>query len=352
MNKLTKAKARMLVKQPFFATLIMSTPLKVDNTIPTAATDMHNIYYNEEFIDNLDMPTVEFVLAHEVMHMILEHGLRLRGRNPRKFNRACDYAINLILKNSGFTPWMHCLLNTEYKGMSAEQIYELLYDTGEDDPMGQDLREPENMDQEGKPRAQREIQQKIAQAANVARMAGKLPGDIARLVDEILNPTVPWQDMLREYMTRITKDDESWSRRNRRFGSVYLPARYSERMGELVIIGDTSGSISAKELNAVAAEVQAIAETVRPETIRVVWADAKVCGEQTFEMGETITFEPKGGGGTDMRVPLEYVEQYQPEIVILATDGYTPWPRVEPPYPLIVCCSTKAEVPIGNVVRL
>ena len=113
-----------------------------------------------------------------------------------------------------------------------------------------------------------------------------------------------------------------------------------------------SGSISAKEINQVVTEVNAISEYMRPERIRVVYADAEVAGEDVFEDGDAIVCQPKGGGGTDMRVPLEHVVQYEPEVVVMITDGYTPWPSVDPDYPLIVCCTTKTEVPIGQVVRI
>jgi predicted metal-dependent peptidase len=140
-------------------------------------------------------------------------------------------------------------------------------------------------------------------------------------------------------------------RRNRRFQNVYLPARHSEKMGEIVLIGDTSGSIGNDELCKYMAEAGAIAEDVHPERIRILWADTKVAGEQVFEEGELIVAKPKGGGGTDMRVPLKKAEDYQPEVVVLFTDGYTPWPDVEPDYPLIVCCTTDVNVPIGMDIR-
>jgi predicted metal-dependent peptidase len=353
-TKLDKAKAQLLGKSPFFATLMMGTPLIEDDSIPTAATDGKKIYYNAAFIDGLSVDLVQFVLAHELGHMMYEHVHRRGSRNRQVFNYAGDYAINLLLKDDGFTIWDKALVDDKYRDMSTEQIYtELMKNPPppQKDGMGQDLRDPEGGPEQAQQNAS-EMRQRVAQAANVARMAGKMSEGIAKLVDEVLNPKVRWQDLLRDYMTRANKDDESWSRRNRRFGDVYLPARYSERMGEIVIIGDTSGSIGQEELNQVAAEVNAIAEQVRPECIRVIWADTRVAGEQVFEIGEEIKFDPKGGGGTDMRVPLEHVRQYDPEVVILATDGYTPWPDVEPEYPLIVCCSTNVDVPIGQVVRL
>lgn len=374
MNKMQKAKAKMLLSQVFFATLVMSTPMVIDTTLPTAATDMLTIFYNPVFIEGLTLPQVMFVLAHEVLHIVFKHGLRRGSRNPQLWNIACDYAINLILHESGFEVIQGCLFDPQFKGMSAEQIYDKLKQQmdeenkkrkangeGKADPsemhkdtsgMGEDVREPANMDAEAKAKAEQRIQQQVAQAANMARMAGKMSAGVARLVDEILNPAVPWPDLLREYMTRTTKDNESWSRRNRRFSNVYLPSRHSERMGEIVVIADTSGSIGAREITQIISEVNSIAAYMRPECIRLIYCDAQVVGEEVFEDGDEIACHPKGGGGTDMRVALAHVEQFDPEVVVMITDGYTPWPETDPSYPLIVCCTTKVDVPIGQVVRI
>lgn len=354
-TKLDKAKAQLLGKSPFFATLMMGTPLIENNTIPTAATDGKKIYYNAAFIDSLSVDLVQFVLGHELVHIMMEHVYRRGARDPAKFNIAGDHVGNLLLKGDGFTIWEHAYCDEKYANMTTEQVYQDLQENGAPEKaggMGQDLLPPESGDAGQSEADISDIRQRVAQAANVARMAGKMSVGLAKLVDEVLNPKVRWQDLLRDYATRANKDDESWTRRNRRFGNVYLPARYSERMGEIIVIGDTSGSIGQEELNQVGAEVRAIAEQMRPECIRVLWADTEVAGEQIFEVGEEITFDPKGGGGTDMRVPLDYATRYDPEVVVLITDGYTPWPDVEPEYPLIVVCTTNTDVPVGQVVRM
>jgi predicted metal-dependent peptidase len=381
MNRLQKARAKMLIKHPFFATLLMSTPMIIvtpDHAlaaeIPTMGTDMEKLYVNEEWVDTLDDDETLGVLAHEVMHIALAHGIRLMGRDHTIWNFACDFAINLVLKETGFTLPKGGLIDDKYKDMSADQIYEQLMKevdkqrkagnggkTGEigkqmlGDAGGMlgDLRPNDAAaDPAHQAKVERSIQQRVAQAANVARMAGKLAGSLERLVGEILDPSVPWTDILRDYMTRITKDDEVWSRRNRRFQDVYLPARHSEKMGPIVLIGDTSGSIGNDELTKYTGEAVMIAEDVRPERIIFLWADTKVAGVQEFEEGDPIVPQPKGGGGTDMRVPLKAAEEYQPEVVVLFTDGYTPWPEVEPDFPLIVCCTTDAEVPVGTDIRI
>jgi predicted metal-dependent peptidase len=378
MNRMQKARAKMLIKHPFFATLLMSTQaveVTDPEVCPTAATDMEKLYYNPAFIESLDDDVILFVLAHEVMHIALAHGVRLMGRHPVLWNIAADYCINLVLEETGFTVWDKALLDKKYAGMSADQVYDDLMkqvdkarkgqkgDGKTGDIAGQmfgdgggmvgDIKQADNAaDPAHQAKVQRSIQQRVAQAANVARMAGKLAGSLERLVGEILDPVVPWPVILRDYMTRVTKDDEQWNRRNRRFQDVYLPARHSEKMGEIVLIGDTSGSIGNDELCKYMAEAGAIAEDVHPERIRILWADTRVAGEQVFEDGEPIVAKPQGGGGTDMRVPISKAEEYQPEVVVLFTDGYTPWPEVEPDYPLIVCCTTDAPVPVGMDIRI
>lgn len=382
MNRLQKARAKMLIKHPFFATLLMSTPMIIitpDHAlaaeVPTMGTDMERLYVNEAWVETLNDDEVLGVLAHEVMHIALAHGIRLMGRDHTIWNFSCDYAINLVLVDTGFTLPKGGLLDAKYRDMSADQIYEQLMKQvdkqrkqmggggktgdigkqmlGDAGGMLGDLRPNDAAsDPAHQAKVERSIQQRVAQAANVARMAGKMSGSLERLVGEILDPKVPWSHILRDYMTRITKDDEVWSKRNRRFQSVYLPARHSEKMGPIILIGDTSGSIGNDELTKYMAEASSIAEDVRPERIVILWADTKVAGVQEFEEGDAIVPKPKGGGGTDMRVPLTKALDYQPEVVVLFTDGYTPWPAVEPDFPLIVCCTTDVEVPVGQDIRI
>ena len=366
MTNLQKARARLLMQNPFFGSIVVSTPILARDDIPTAATDMVKIYYNPAFFDTLTVPQIVFVLAHEVMHMALEHGFRRNGRDPRLFNVACDYAINLVLKDCGFEFVDGVLLDYKWRGMNAEEIYDKLLSeqeqkqgggSGSGDPsddqngMGNDLMEPDRNDPDEYARAKEQLRSKIVQAATLARMAGQMKGELARAIEGVLNPPVPWPERLRPYMHQIVRSNESWSRRNRRFPNVYLPDRHDTQLGPIAIIGDTSGSIGPKEMAQMAGIIADIASEVTPERIHMVWADAVVAGEQTFERGELVTPDPKGGGGTDMRVPLAHVEQYQPEVCILITDGYTPWPDVEPDYPLIVVCTTDTAVPVGEVIR-
>lgn len=374
MNNMQKARAKMMLKHPFFATLVLSTPWVERTDIPTAATDGKYMYYNPAFMDSLEnSEQIQFVLAHESAHVMFEHVFRRGNRNPTLWNIAADFAINWILVESGFEMPKKDgknigLLDKKYADKTAEQIYDELQKETEKkgglrgdgkggvegfDPggMGGDILDPADMSPEERAKTEREVRQRVAQAASVARMAGKVPGALARHIDEILNPSVPWYEYLREYMTAVAADDESWLRRNRRYTDYVFPSRHSERMGEIIFIGDTSGSISNQELAKVAAETAFCAEQVKPEKIRLVWADTRVAGEQEFECGEPIRIDPKGGGGTDMCVPLKYVEKYEPVVVVLMTDGHTPWPK-DTSYPLIVCCTTDAPVPLGKVIRM
>jgi predicted metal-dependent peptidase len=373
MTRMQKARAKMLVKHPFFATLLLSMPMVETRDIPTLATDMEKIYWNPDFVETLNDEELLTGMAHEVMHVALLHGARLGGRNPFIFNMAADYCINPVLVDSGFAPITGWLCEKKYEKMSADQVYDLLIKKadkerkegrsgkpGEGNMPGFDkmhgetgdlLPLPGAGDPAAESRVKRNVQQRVAQAASYARMAGKLSGDLERLVNEVLDPKVPWFHVLRDYMTRTAQDDESWTRRNRRFSGTFMPSRFSQKMGPVVIVGDSSGSCY-DDMEAYLAETGSIATDLCPEHIRFVWCDTHVKGEQVFEEGDTVVLHPKGFGGTDMRVGLTHVEQYDSAIVILFTDGYTPWPDVDPPYPLIVCCTTNAPVPIGEVIRI
>lgn len=390
-SKISKAKARLLIDYPFFAHLLLRTPVEITDQVPLAATDGNRIFYNPDFLDLCSVDDVMCVLAHEAGgHNALLHSLRIGGRNPDIANQAMDHAINLMLEDQGFRcPKMvpgGWLADPQYKGMNWEKIYDHLR---REPPPPQDgqgggsgpNRQPQQNAQDGKPgmpqpgkdwlhgdvlpspskdpaeraEAEQTALQRVASAATAAKLAGKYTGELARMVDEFLGGTVPWHNVLREFMLRIVRSRENWTRRNRRFSSVYLPTRRERSMGPIVFIPDTSGSMWCDDdLEKCCSEIACCAEQTRPEHIRVVWADTCVKGEQVFEADEFsfAKLEPKGGGGTDMTVPLKYVEKYDPQVVVLCTDGETPWPSREPDYPLIVLCTTNANCPIGQVIRI
>ncbi len=373
-----KAISRLLFDHPFFATLALSTPVVMSERIPIAATDGRQILFNPGWVaENDKVADVNTVLVHEVGHNAFMHHTRREWRDPEIWGMAADYEINSVLKEQGFRPppcgWLQ---DDKYNEMSAEKIYEELMknppppmpggggdgepqdgsEPGARYPMSGDLVEgPGSSDPAEMTTLRREQRQRVATAAAQAKMMGKLNGSLAALIDDLVQPKVPWHEVLREYMTRIFKDEESWSRRNRRITDYYLPTRHSERMGPIGIIGDSSGSIwcSPHELQMFASEIQAVADMVQPEHIRLVWADTQVADEVVFERGEPLKFDVKGGGGTDMRVPLKHFEQYEPEVVILLTDMYTPWPSTAPSYPLIICASTDAPGPDwAEIIRI
>lgn len=388
LTTIQRARAQLLLSQPFFATLVLQTEMRpAPPDVKYAATDGRVIYVNEPVLNDMPVEHVKTILAHEVAHIIYLHFARMKSRDLKRWNIATDHTINLVLKACGFADlgWWYC--DSQYKDMAAETVYDMLpqspsSDPADEDPSGQpqsgqsqpggsgqsqsgqsgqpergdggdmrpDLGAPMTAD-EAAAQTQR-LRNQVAGAAMLARMQGKMPAELERAIGALLDPQVPWFSVLRDYLQRTTQDDESWSRRNRRLASTYLPAKHSEKMGEITIIIDTSGSISNDEITQAMSEVTAIATQLQPERIRIVWADAEVAGEQVFEEGDPLVPQPAGGGGTDMRIPLQHIEQYDPHIAILITDGYTPWPTSEPPFPLIVCCTTTIAVPIGAVIRM
>lgn len=374
---ISQARTKLLFRHPFFATLLLRTPQVITTTCKRASVDGKNLYINPDWVKGMPVAQVMAVLVHEVMHIALCHISRRGNRHPKVWNWACDFFINLVLRKAGLDLPVPHLYDPQFEGLTVDEIYKLLMQeieaggsrfslgspgAGDEDGEGQGT--PGAGDMEGDlqpdpaltPAEIAGLEQHgaglLAAAANAARMMGKLSADMERLVGENLTPKVRWQDELMQFMLQAPRQDEDWSRRNRRYSHVVLPGRGGMEMGPIALIGDTSGSISQEELDQVGAEVKAIISTVRPSKMHVIWADAKVCGEQEFDPDDDIKLTPKGNGGTDMRVPLEYVERFEPEVVILITDGHTPWPNEEPPYPLIVCCTTSQRVPIGTVIRM
>jgi predicted metal-dependent peptidase len=392
---MSKARARLLLKSAFYGTLVVTTPSYITRhpRIKTAGTNGLKVWYNADFIADLSTDQLIGLIAHEICHIALMHPFRRQNRNPKLWNIACDHAINLMLLADGFKLPEHGHHDKKFKGMSAEKIYDILLEEQQQQPQpqpqeggdggddGGDQAMPGEGDQpvpgspaaadQGVPgigadlieedftddpdagkAAQDEVKGRLVQAVNAGRMAGQLPAGIARQLHDLIHPPVSWEDVLRPYMQALVADDESWSRRNRRYSSVYLPSRASPSLGKAVVIGDTSGSITDKDLKLIGGAVVSIVEDTHPEVVHMLWADKEVAGRQVFNRGDTVELEPVGGGGTDMRVPLAEAAEHEADVCILITDGLTPWPETPPDFPVVTLCTTDAEIPFGEVIRV
>jgi predicted metal-dependent peptidase len=121
--RIQKARTTLLLDHPFFGSLLFRLKGRENRSIATMATDGVSLYYNPAFVDTLNSATLAGVLAHEVMHPALQHHVRRSGRDPRRWNEACDYAINPLLLDAGLSLPDGVLVDHRFRGMSAEQIY-------------------------------------------------------------------------------------------------------------------------------------------------------------------------------------------------------------------------------------
>lgn len=95
--------------------------------VGTAATDGKYLYYNPAYIAGLTDRQLRGLWAHEITHIVGGHCWRRGSRDPRLWNVACDYAIDMILVRAGFDV-PNALINEEWRGWSPEQIYPVLLD--------------------------------------------------------------------------------------------------------------------------------------------------------------------------------------------------------------------------------
>jgi predicted metal-dependent peptidase len=199
-------------------------------------------------------------------------------------------------------------------------------------------------------------QQRMAGAAQQAMQAGKLRGELKRMIDHLLQPQLPWRMLLARYMNSITREDYSWSRPSRREGDYLMPSLRSHQL-DLVVAIDTSGSIKDAEMQEFIDEVDALKAQVRAR-VTLLPCDAGLCE------GAPFTFEPweqfqrpegiGGGGGTSFRPVFQWVEQQglQPDLLVYFTDADGEFPEREPPYPVIWLVKGRSPIPWGQRIQL
>jgi predicted metal-dependent peptidase len=364
-RKLQKAKIS-LMRNKNFALLkgvMMIGRTRVADNVPTACTNGRDETYGREFVKKLRDSELCFVIAHEAGHKMYRHlttWKKLHDEDAHLANVACDYVINLMLKDldpsetvismpiyrDGPHIGKHMgMYDKRFKGMNSKQVFDILKqeqkDKGDGNGKGKgdggiddhDWNGAEEMTVEEKRELVRDIDQAIRQGLMAHnKQAGEGAGGLDRELQDLLEPKVNWREVLRDYVKSMchSKDASSWRRVNRRFLStgVYMPSMIGEKVGHLVVAIDTSGSIGQDELSEFLSEVKGIAEEVSPELVDLIYWDSEVVAHETYTESEVPNIvsstKPRGGGGTSPHCVSDYLKEkaIEPQCIIILTDGY------------------------------
>lgn len=407
--KLSAARTRLILERPFIGSLVMYLPLVQVSPYrcPTIATDARVLYFNPDYVAGLSLAETQFVLAHEALHCALAHFARRSHRIRQRWDVACDHAVNLILIQDGMRPPPGVLANTGFLGLTAEEIYPLIppdtaerpldghffgashhavdaiepsVDPGQRQGVAQEpvsdsdtnsgWRDAENASRRSDARglesarldpdaaaalAQR-WQDRLASAAQAATRAGRLSDVVARSLEHLLAPSVPWRALLSRYLMSVARDDYSFQRSARRDGDALLPRLASGAINVVVAL-DTSGSIGDEEMRAFASEVNALKGQVQAHLVlHACDAELSPAGPWHFAPWDPLTLPAtlSGGGGTRFTPVFEWIdrEQLRPDLLLYFTDAQGEFPAAPPAYPVIWLVKGRAGVPWGERIQL
>lgn len=342
--------------------------------IPTACVNSKmELWINPEWFASISPAMRETLLAHELWHLAFMHvdPARLGNRCPDVWNAACDHAINLMLLEHGFTfdkfPPGHPeagkpigLLDPRFKGMSAEEIYDILIKEGLPMtlPFGKDF--DATPGQAISPAAAAGITSAVVRAVTMSKMsgreAGSLPGSLVTLIDNLLNPRLPWDALLRRWLTELSQYGASWRRPSRRFEDIYMPGRTGqEGLAHLRWYLDCSGSVTDSQLHAYASEIAGAKATHNPEQMTVTSFDTKLRDTWEFSSDQEITgLEFHGRGGTNLTEVFADIRKHRPSAAVIISDLFVDIPTQSPGVPILWICvdNPEARVPFGTLIHL
>ena len=322
-RKLARCKIGLMRNKKFalMSGLLMVGTTSIVDGLPTARTNGRDEEYGRAFVDGMSEIEVSFVIMHECMHKMYQHlttWRKLYDIDRDLANQACDYVINLELKELDPAEQFIAmprdkagknvgLIDTKFRGMSTKQVWDILRKDqdegckdGKPEPGGNNGSKGDSLDdhdweganalgKEEKEALAKEIDQAIREGiANDKKMNGDKAGDLARRLGLLMEPKVNWREVLRDWVKNTAR---------------------------------------GRDMADFLSEVKGIADEVAPERVELLYWDSRVAGHETYEGGavEMITqsTKPRGGGGTSPSCVSTYLRDKAivPECIVVLTDG-------------------------------
>jgi len=362
--------------------------------VPIAATDGTNLILNPDTFFQMTLDERVFVVGHEILHCVFNHctiGYQMRRIGAVKYtdgkslpydaetmNVAMDLVINDVLIHDKIGTMPKVGLHDRTIGTKDTpflDVYRKLFKEAQGkgggnlpgngkggfdvhlDPGAAQGKDP---GQAAQGRNQAAWDTAVAAAVASAKMQGRLPAGLERLLREVIDPQVTWQDHIRAFFARrVGGGGYNWRKADRRLimRDIIAPQRAGNGCDTIVVGIDTSGSIGQRTLDVFFGELRGIIGDLQPQRVYVVWCDAKVHKVDECENTEDVGgLRPAGGGGTDFRPVFDWIEQegHQPDALVYLTDGLGSFPDQAPRYPVLwgALKGYNVKYPFGDVVEI
>jgi len=384
-KEIENAFSKIILYFPALSPVIFGWEVKSSDEVPTMATDYKRLFYSEDFVKRLTPKELRAVILHEIFHNVFLHPTEItkvqsQGKDPELWTIALEIVTNastiaLTEETQEFQlpgkPYSPLSSDPPPEGevyfydpvgetKTAEEIYEMLirnekakqvyYMLLEGAPLCKDILPPDN-----KTDVQEAIEKAIAVLEKLQKQQGILPDNLNRLLKKLTTAKVPWHRILHNFVATIIAgaDDLSWSRPDfKKTKDIILPGLVQQELEDIVVVVDTSGSISDKALRSFASEIAKLS-TYTDELV-VITTDAEV--HEQVKIRDTrdllLKLKFKGGGGTDFNDVFNQVKKCQ--AMVFFTDGYAIYPSNPPKYPVlwILTSDGHQRPPFGKVAYM
>lgn len=384
---ISAARFKLAYNRPYIANAVWALVPVEKPGLGTLAVDKYwRLYYDPEVEKMWTVDNLVAVLYHEVNHLLREHNERGETKSEHfDWNLAADAEINDDLEDEKCWDMPKGYMTPEAiqqkRNLMAEVYYEAIQKMKKDQGKGSgQLTKGNGKDGEGsptgpampgngkcgsaaggqsqdyedgppdantpglKPGEQDVMKKQVAQEIQEAsKSRGNVPAHLDRWAKDRLKEKVDWRKTLATHMRNCVAhvagaSDYTFKKMSRRnSGDIILPATHSP-VANVAVVLDTSGSMSQGMVTQAVTEVGGILRSQGANLgVSVLAVDAQVHKVQKVFKKEQIQL--RGGGGTDMRIGIDGAMQLKPrpDIIVVITDGETPWPA-NPPGPKVIIC--------------
>ena len=403
-KRLLLSRMRILCNNGFYGLLLMHMIYSIDENCEIAATDGRRIFFGPKFLDELSDSELDFIMMHEILHVVLQHCLRQGDRDNEQFNIACDIVVNsnillsenmnlksITLKKYGES--MHLAPDgKEGYEYTAEEVYEMLSPNPQNRKLKPAItgalgcaekKQGKNkiagavwddhtrwgMDEEDE--ILRNVWVKRFEDAceaisirDPSNQRGLLPLFAERFFKELKKPQTDWRIVLNDFVQQEIVD-YSFTPPDRRFdGSPFLLPDFNDKddlIEDILFMIDTSASMSDDMITAAYSEVKGAIDQFDGKLKGWLgFFDAAIVEPRPFSNeSEFRIIKPAGGGGTDFQNIFEYVQKHMqekiPACIIILTDGFAPFPKekLAGGIPVLWLLNNEnADPPWGKIARI